>query len=112
MQDTTGKARAMTMRRREIRSPPSYSHSTSWPPIVSTRPLLPSNDSEDGVASVLSDDTGRTPIPIRTEVPSHITIMLVSLYVLSGVTQPLLMEIAKQAGIADKTCQIYMFGEF
>ncbi|KAL7528879.1 hypothetical protein ACHAXR_004643, partial [Thalassiosira sp. AJA248-18] len=31
-----------------------------------------------------------------------------SVYVLSGVTQPLLMELAKQAGLADKSCQIYM----
>eukprot|EP00579_Thalassiosira_antarctica_P006760 CAMPEP_0201888966 /NCGR_PEP_ID=MMETSP0902-20130614/28830_1 /ASSEMBLY_ACC=CAM_ASM_000551 /TAXON_ID=420261 /ORGANISM="Thalassiosira antarctica, Strain CCMP982" /LENGTH=349 /DNA_ID=CAMNT_0048419381 /DNA_START=174 /DNA_END=1223 /DNA_ORIENTATION=+ len=41
-------------------------------------------------------------------VPFHITFGLSSLYVLSGVTQPLLMELAKQAGLADKSCQIYM----
>mmetsp|Transcript_18156 Transcript_18156/g.32433 ORF Transcript_18156/g.32433 Transcript_18156/m.32433 type:complete len:361 (+) Transcript_18156:122-1204(+) len=46
--------------------------------------------------------------PALHDVPFHITIFLVSLYVLSGVTQPLLMELAKQAGLADKSCQIYM----
>ena len=29
-------------------------------------------------------------------------------YVLSGVTQPLIMSIAKEAGLADPTCQLYM----
>jgi hypothetical protein len=29
-------------------------------------------------------------------------------YVLSGVTQPLLMTVAKDAGLADPTCQLYM----
>mmetsp|Transcript_21756 Transcript_21756/g.47283 ORF Transcript_21756/g.47283 Transcript_21756/m.47283 type:complete len:360 (-) Transcript_21756:240-1319(-) len=38
----------------------------------------------------------------------HITLLIASLYVLSGVTQPLLMELASQAGLADKSCQIYM----
>ena len=41
-------------------------------------------------------------------VPFHITFLVASVYVLSGVTQPLLMELAKQAGLADKSCQIYM----
>eukprot|EP00578_Thalassiosira_sp_NH16_P025747 CAMPEP_0181083824 /NCGR_PEP_ID=MMETSP1071-20121207/4371_1 /TAXON_ID=35127 /ORGANISM="Thalassiosira sp., Strain NH16" /LENGTH=384 /DNA_ID=CAMNT_0023165523 /DNA_START=157 /DNA_END=1312 /DNA_ORIENTATION=+ len=41
--------------------------------------------------------------------PSYrITLVMTTLYVLSGVTQPLLMELAKQAGLADRSCQIYM----
>ncbi|KAL7547155.1 hypothetical protein ACHAWF_010472 [Thalassiosira exigua] len=43
-----------------------------------------------------------------SQVPFRNTLAVVSLYVLSGVTQPLLMELAKQAGLADKSCQIYM----
>ena len=30
------------------------------------------------------------------------------LYVASGVVQPLLMTVAKDAGLADPTCQVYM----
>mmetsp|Transcript_12201 Transcript_12201/g.21152 ORF Transcript_12201/g.21152 Transcript_12201/m.21152 type:complete len:356 (-) Transcript_12201:155-1222(-) len=48
------------------------------------------------------------PAQALKHVPYHITFILTSLYVLSGVTQPLLMELAKQAGLADKSCQIYM----
>jgi drug/metabolite transporter (DMT)-like permease len=42
--------------------------------------------------------------------PSNsITYFLASLYVLSGVTQPLLMTLIKAAGIADPRAQLYMF---
>ena len=44
--------------------------------------------------------------------PFRTTLTLVSLYVLSGVTQPLLMEVVKMAGLADKTCQIYMLAYY
>lgn len=47
-------------------------------------------------------------VPDYLHVPFHTTLIVASLYVLSGVTQPLLMELAKQAGLADKSCQIYM----
>lgn len=33
---------------------------------------------------------------------------IASVYLLSGVTQPLLMSIMKVAGIADEKCQVYM----
>ena len=36
------------------------------------------------------------------------TMLLASLYVLSGVTQPLIMTLAKEAGLADPPCQVYM----
>jgi drug/metabolite transporter (DMT)-like permease len=36
------------------------------------------------------------------------TLAFASFYVLSGVTQPLLMTLAKEAGIADPKCQLYM----
>ena len=38
----------------------------------------------------------------------YTTLTLATLYVLSGVIQPLIMEIAKQAGLTDNKCQIYM----
>jgi drug/metabolite transporter (DMT)-like permease len=37
-----------------------------------------------------------------------LTGLAAALYVLSGVTQPLLMTLAKDAGLADPTCQLYM----
>ena len=46
-------------------------------------------------------------------VPSfHITLILASMYVLSGVTQPLLLEVAKSGGLTDQTCQIYMLAYY
>jgi drug/metabolite transporter (DMT)-like permease len=36
------------------------------------------------------------------------TLSLAGFYVLSGVTQPLIMALAKDSGLADKTCQLYM----
>lgn len=39
---------------------------------------------------------------------SVMTVTFAGFYVLSGVTQPLLMSIAKEAGLADPTCQLYM----
>lgn len=36
------------------------------------------------------------------------TVVMASLYVLSGATQPLLMTLAKEAGVADPSCQLYM----
>lgn len=41
--------------------------------------------------------------------PLHVTFYVAAAYVLSGVTQPLLMSLAKAAGLADKSCQLYMF---
>lgn len=38
----------------------------------------------------------------------HVTLVIAALYVLSGVSQPLLMTVAKEAGLADPTCQLYM----
>ena len=38
-----------------------------------------------------------------------ITLSLATLYVLSGVIQPLLVTVASAAGLADPTCQLYMF---
>ena len=37
-----------------------------------------------------------------------VTIIIVSLYVLSGCTQPLLMTLLRRAGFADPKCQLYM----
>ena len=37
-----------------------------------------------------------------------LTLVLASFYVLSGVTQPLIMSLAKDAGLADPKCQLYM----
>ena len=37
-----------------------------------------------------------------------LTVTLSAFYVLSGVTQPLIMALAKDAGIADPSCQLYM----
>jgi len=42
----------------------------------------------------------------------YTTLTLATLYVLSGVIQPLVMEIAKQAGLTDNKCQIYMFAYY
>ena len=36
------------------------------------------------------------------------TIVMASLYILSGVTQPLIMTLVKKAGLADPSCQLYM----
>lgn len=36
------------------------------------------------------------------------TLSFAGLYVLSGVTQPLIMSLAKASGLADPTCQLYM----
>ena len=40
---------------------------------------------------------------------STITWINAAVYILSGVTQPLLMEEAKKAGLTNKKCQLYMF---
>jgi len=40
---------------------------------------------------------------------SYGTLLQATIYVLSGVTQPLLMESAKKSGIANPSCQLYMF---
>ena len=46
---------------------------------------------------------------MNDNIPSfYTTLTLASLYVLSGVIQPLIMEIAKQAGLTDNKCQIYI----
>lgn len=39
----------------------------------------------------------------------YVTLLVASFYVLSGVAQPLLMTIAKEAGLTDPSCQLYMF---
>jgi len=41
-------------------------------------------------------------------VRTHVTLLVAAFYVLSGVAQPLLMTMAKEAGLADPTCQLYM----
>ena len=41
-----------------------------------------------------------------------LTVTLAVFYVLSGVTQPLIMALAKDAGIADPSCQLYMVGYY
>ena len=52
-------------------------------------------------------------IGIMNNTPSfYTTLTLASLYVISGVIQPLIMEIAKQAGLTDNKCQIYMFAYY
>jgi drug/metabolite transporter (DMT)-like permease len=57
-------------------------------------PLLPSDKIE-------GSDAARPVYTAATGVPA-------SLYVLSGVTQPLLMTLCKNAGLADPNCQLYM----
>jgi drug/metabolite transporter (DMT)-like permease len=51
-------------------------------------------------------------IPGPPEEPPHpaliLTFILAAFYVLSGVTQPLIMTLANEAGIAEPRCQIYM----
>jgi len=50
---------------------------------------------------------------MNNTIPSfYTTLILASLYVTSGVIQPLIMEIAKQAGLTDNKCQIYMFAYY
>lgn len=46
--------------------------------------------------------------PISTE-SDYVVLWNAVLYVLSGCTQPLLMTLLKDAGVADPTCQLYMF---
>jgi drug/metabolite transporter (DMT)-like permease len=41
-----------------------------------------------------------------------LAVTLAFLYVLSGVTQPMIMAVAKEAGIADPSCQLYMVGYY
>ena len=54
------------------------------------------------------------PPPLTSDVPmppfpsTRTTAFFVSLYILSGVTQPLLMEVAAMKGLANKRCQLYM----
>lgn len=40
--------------------------------------------------------------------PAAATLAFAAFYIISGVTQPLIMTLAKEAGIADPTCQLYM----
>mmetsp|Transcript_10537 Transcript_10537/g.16186 ORF Transcript_10537/g.16186 Transcript_10537/m.16186 type:complete len:429 (-) Transcript_10537:45-1331(-) len=51
------------------------------------------------------------PISQEASVPPTLifTFLAASIYVLSGVTQPLIVAVAKDAGLADPTCQFYMF---
>lgn len=49
-------------------------------------------------------------IPDENHRPSSaLTLMLASFYVLSGVTQPLIMTLIKEAGLSDPRAQLYMF---
>ena len=50
----------------------------------------------------MKDDQIKTP-------STPLTIFVASIYVLSGVTQPLVMSLIKDAGIADPRAQLYMF---
>lgn len=45
---------------------------------------------------------------MQTTPPLILTYSIACLYVLSGVTQPLLMTVVKNAGLADPMCQLYM----
>mmetsp|Transcript_33079 Transcript_33079/g.98403 ORF Transcript_33079/g.98403 Transcript_33079/m.98403 type:complete len:361 (-) Transcript_33079:256-1338(-) len=47
-------------------------------------------------------------LPAPPEVPSGSSTAVIVIYVLSGVSQPLLVTLAKSAGLADPTCQLYM----
>ena len=49
------------------------------------------------------------PAAAASGVSARIVALGAAMYVLSGVTQPLLMTVAKDAGLADPTCQLYMF---
>lgn len=42
------------------------------------------------------------------EPPAAATVAFAAIYVLSGATQPLLMTLAKESGLADPKCQLYM----
>eukprot|EP00980_Cylindrotheca_fusiformis_P026423 scaffold16150_cov112-Cylindrotheca_fusiformis.AAC.2 len=44
-----------------------------------------------------------------TAEPEQLVGLNVTLYILSGCCQPLLMTLLKDAGVADSTCQLYMF---
>lgn len=60
----------------------------------------------DGAAAPSAANTRHQQSP---KPPSNApTVVMASLYVLSGVTQPLLMTLAKEAGVADPSCQVYM----
>lgn len=48
---------------------------------------------------------------IRTK-QQRLKFIVASIYILSGATQPLLMTLVKSAGLADKTCQLYMLAYY
>lgn len=65
-------------------------------------PLLSNNRHGEGVSSPNTDDEEcNTIYTAATGIPA-------TLYVISGVTQPLLVTICKSAGLADPNCQLYM----
>ena len=71
-------------------------------PKTETTRLL-STDGSQGLdtSPLTNDDKCNTIYNVTTGIPA-------SLYVISGVTQPLLMTICKAAGLADPNCQLYM----
>lgn len=54
------------------------------------------------------DDDDDDDVPSSTTIPFLATISILSLYVLSGCTQPLMMTLLRHAGVADSNCQLYM----
>lgn len=56
----------------------------------------------------LVSTTSSTAAISNNDPSSTLTLILVSLYVLSGCTQPILMTAIKSAGLADPSCQLYM----
>merc|ERR1740139_229476 len=74
---------------------------------------LHANDSKENYATVDREAVGRENgkwhqnLNFRPSTAS--TISSAGLYVLSGTCQPLIMTLLKDAGLADPTCQLYMF---
>ena len=59
----------------------------------------------DGKLHSLYDQREKTPTSPSMGMSTQV---YATMYVLSGVTQPLLMTMLKGAGLADPTCQLYM----
>jgi len=68
-----------------------------------------SGNTEKLTTSLSTTETRRKMVHLGGDEPSMSYIMFSScLYVLSGVTQPILMAYAQQAGLANPKCQLYM----
>jgi drug/metabolite transporter (DMT)-like permease len=86
-----------------------HSKKRSILPVIEPPPAaIVQNKSQQPLPQTISKIMSTTFTHFSSSSSRWLSIVIASIYVLSGATQPLLMTLVKSAGLGDPTCQVYM----